>query len=99
MLVHAMSQEAERMLRVREEVAVNRPLSELLVPAEAESDASGFAAAIAAAASTRDELSHAFVRPWNTYGVRVRARIATCGPPRAALIVLEGTRPPDLQLL
>src|SRR5690348_16115840 len=51
MLVHAMSKQAEKLLEVREELAVNRPLSELLVPAEAESDASGFAATIAAAAS------------------------------------------------
>ena len=29
------------------------------------------------------------VRPWNTFGVRMRARIAPCGPPRAALLVLE----------
>ena len=32
---------------------------------------------------------HAFVRPWNTFGVRLRARIAPCGPPRAALVVLD----------
>ena len=29
------------------------------------------------------------VRPWNTFGVRMRAKIAPCGPPRAALVVLE----------
>ena len=29
------------------------------------------------------------VRPWNTFGVRMRARIAPCGPPRAALVILE----------
>ncbi len=99
MLVQAMSKEAETLLKVREDLAVNRPLAGLLVPAEAESSASGFAAAIAEAASSRDDPSYAFVRPWNTYGVRVRARIATCGPPRAALIVLEGTQAPKLTLV
>jgi hypothetical protein len=34
------------------------------------------------------------VRPWNTFGVRMRAKIAMCGPPRAALIVLDDDRPP-----
>jgi hypothetical protein len=29
------------------------------------------------------------VRPANTFGIRLTARIATCGPPRAALVVLE----------
>src|SRR2546423_11656779 len=57
MLVHAMSHEAEVLLKVREDLAVNRPLAELLVPADAEGAASGFAAAIAEAASTRDEPS------------------------------------------
>ena len=41
--------------------------------------------------------ARAFVRPWNTFGVRMRARIATCGPPRAALIVLETGRGPSLR--
>jgi hypothetical protein len=36
---------------------------------------------------------HAFVRPANTFGVRVRARITACGPPRAALIVLDRRAP------
>jgi hypothetical protein len=99
MLVQAMSHEAEVLLHVREDVAVNRPLAELLVPADAEGAASGFASAIAEVASTRDDSSYAFVRPWNTYGVRVRARISTCGPPRAALIVLEGSHSPKLRLV
>lgn len=99
MRVQAMSHEAEILLKVREELAVNRPLAELLVPAEAESSASGFAGAIAEAASSSDDPAYAYVRPWNTYGVRIRARIATCGPPRAALIVLEGAQAPKLRLV
>jgi hypothetical protein len=99
LMVQAMSQEAEVLLKVREDLAVNRPLAELLVPADAEGEASGFAARIAEAASAQDGPAYAFVRPWNTYGVRVRARIATCGPPRAALIVLEATQAPKLRLV
>ena len=53
---------------------------------------------IAMAADGQDpETSRSFVRPWNTFGVRMRARIATCGPPRAALVVLENARPPALR--
>jgi hypothetical protein len=45
------------------------------------------------AAVESDEPVDTFVRPWNTFGVRMRATIAPCGPPRAALVVLGGDRP------
>jgi hypothetical protein len=94
MRVHGLSQQAEQLLGLREDVAVNRPLTELLVPADAESTSgSALSAAVADAVSSGIEPLHAFVRPANTFGVRVRARIVACGPPRAALIVLEGNRP------
>jgi hypothetical protein len=96
LLVQAMSAQAETFLAVTEEEAINKPVAELLVPADAEAEGrSSFAGAIAQAADGRDpEPTRRFVRPWNTFGVRTRARIATCGPPRAALLVLEsGTRP------
>lgn len=90
--VHALSQRAEALLGVREDMIVNQPLSELLVPADVEDSVrDGVAAAVADAVGSSDRPSYAFVRPWNTYGVRVRARIVACGPPRAALIVLEGS--------
>jgi nucleotide-binding universal stress UspA family protein len=74
---------------VSEEEAVNRPVAELLVPADAEAQGqAGFAAAIAEAARGAEDPASVFVRPWNTFGVRMRARIASCGPPRAALVVL-----------
>jgi hypothetical protein len=100
LLVQAMSREAQSLLGVTEELAVNRPVAELLVPADAESQGqTGFAAAIAQAADgDYAESTHRFVRPWNTFGVRLRARISTCGPPRAALIVMEqGGRPRPLR--
>jgi hypothetical protein len=96
LLVQAMSEQAQTFLGLTEELAVNKPVGELLVPADAEAGGStGFAAAIAQAAGGEDpDTARSFVRPWNTFGVRVRARIATCGPPRAALVVLEEGRTP-----
>ena len=99
LLVQAMSREAQGLLGVTEELAINRPVVELLVPADAEAQGRGsFAGVIAQAAEGEDaEPARAYVRPWNTFGVRMRAKIATCGPPRAALIVLENGRPPALR--
>lgn len=90
LLVQAMSWRAEQLLGITEDGAVNRPVVQLLVPADAEAGRPApFAAALAEAAAGDDQLGSAFVRPWNTFGVRLRARIASCGPPRAALVVLE----------
>jgi hypothetical protein len=99
LLVQAMSSRAQSFLAQTEEVAINRPVGELLVPADAEGQGhSGFASAIADAAVGRgDETTHKTVRPWNTFGVRMQARIATCGPPRAALVVLEDSGPRALR--
>jgi hypothetical protein len=98
LLVQAMSAQAENLLKIPENLAVNRPLAELIVPADAESGPrGGFAEAIADAVGKGDQPSYQFVRPWNTFGVRVRARIVACGPPRAALIVLEAPRRGNLR--
>jgi PAS domain-containing protein len=99
LLVQAMSREAQSLLGVTEEAAIDKPVAELLVPADTEAQGrTGFAASIALAAEGNDvDISRSFVRPWNTFGVRLRARIATCGPPRAALVVLENGRPPALR--
>ncbi len=95
--VQAMSERAETLLDVVEEYAVNQPVLDFLVPADAEAGkSSSLALAIAAAAGGSDEPVNVFLRPWNTFGVRLRARIAPCGPPRAALLVLEN-RPRDLR--
>jgi PAS domain-containing protein len=98
LLVQAMSREAQSLLGVNEELAIDKPVSELLVPADTEAGRAGFAASIAMAADGQDpDTARSFVRPWNTFGVRLRAKIATCGPPRAALVVLENGRPPALR--
>ena len=96
LLVQALSRDAQRLLAVTEEDAIDTPVSELLMPADAETASrTGFAAAIADAAQGLEaDVTRSFVRPWNTFGVRMRAKIAMCGPPRAALIVLDDDRPP-----
>jgi hypothetical protein len=99
LLVQALSHEAQAFLGMTEEHAINRPVADLLVPADAEAEnRTSFAAAIVQAAAGHDaETTRRYVRPWNTFGVRMRARIATCGPPRAALVVLENGGPPRLR--
>jgi len=90
LMIQGVSRRAEELLAVSEEVAINRPVAELLVAADAEAGGPGsFAGAIVEAVAGGEELVSKFVRPWNTFGVRMRARIGACGPPRAALIVLE----------
>jgi PAS domain-containing protein len=98
--VQAMSRRAETLLGVPEDLAVDRPVGDLLVPADAEAGAPGrFASAVAEAALSSDVRAHVFVRPWNTFGVRMRARVTPCGPPRAALLVLEMRRVANGQTL
>jgi hypothetical protein len=88
--VCAMSGAAERLLATPEIEAVNVPIGDLLVPAEAESNGgAGLAAAIIWAARGDGGVTRTVVRPANTFGVRLNARIAGCGPPRAALLVFE----------
>ncbi|MGA2925313.1 MAG: hypothetical protein ABSG43_04860, partial [Solirubrobacteraceae bacterium] len=90
LLVQALSGTAETLLAVTEDLAINRPVTELLVAADAEGRSqSRFAAAVAQTAGANNPTQHVFVRPWNTFGVRMRVRIAPCGPPRAALLGLE----------
>jgi len=97
LLVQAMSRRAQTLLAVSEEEAVNRPVAELLVSADAEARGNRVATAIADAAQGSGEPVNVFVRPWNTFGVRMRARIAPCGPPRAALLVLQTPQPRTLR--
>lgn len=88
--VQAVSDQAERTLGLSEERAVNRHVTELLIPSDAERDAAAsMAAAITAAAAGADPGLRVPVRPSNTFGIRMFARIAACGPPRAALITLN----------
>ncbi len=92
LLVQGLSRRAERLLGVVEEHAVNRPISELLIAADADvARPSALAEAISDALAKGDDVCFAFARPWNTFGVRLGIRIAPCGPPRAALLVLDAS--------
>ena len=60
------------------------------MPAGAEEqDGASLSVAVAWAARGEGGTRTTVVRPANTFGIRLTARIASCGPPRAALLVLE----------
>jgi hypothetical protein len=88
--VCAMSDAAERLLATPEIDAIHRPITQLVVPADTEASAEAdLAAAIMWSARGDERVTHTVVRPASTFGVRLKARIAGCGPPRAALLVFE----------
>jgi hypothetical protein len=90
--VCAVSKAAEELLAISETDAVNRHVTELLVPADAETQGAENLAVAVTWAARGDESTHkVVVRPANVFGVRMQARIARCGPPRAALLVFEPT--------
>jgi hypothetical protein len=100
--VQGLSRRAESLLRVREDIVVGRPVTELLVAADAEnSGSSGLVNAICAAASGEQpgRQPAVSVRPSNMHGVRMRARVTHCGPPLAALLVLESPDGPQIRLV
>jgi hypothetical protein len=88
--VCAVSRKAEDLLGVPETRAVNRRVSEFLIPAAAEvSPPEDLLTQLVTAATSEEDAHTVVVRPAGEFGVRYRARIGPCGPPRAALIVLE----------
>jgi hypothetical protein len=88
--VCAFSRVAEEVLGVDETAAVNRHLSEFLVPADAESSAAeNLMDLVIHAAGDTSQAAVAVVRPPGEFGVRFRATVGACGPPRAALLVLS----------
>jgi hypothetical protein len=96
-LVQAVSRHGERLLGVSEDQVVNRPVSELLIAADADQcQPAALAEAITESLAGDQEQGQSFARPWNTFGVRIRVKISPCGPPRAALLVLDV--PPSLRL-
>jgi hypothetical protein len=87
--VCAVSRKAEDLLGVPETRAVNRHIGEFLLPAAAEATGpEDLLAQLVTAATSDEDADTVVVRPVGEFGVRYRARIGPCGPPRAALIVL-----------
>jgi hypothetical protein len=87
--VCAVSARAEELLGTDETRAVNRHVADFLVPADANApSAENLLVLLVDAASGTGEPRTAVVRPRQEFGVRFRARIGPCGPPRAALLVL-----------
>jgi hypothetical protein len=88
--VCALSRKAEDLLGVPETRAVNRHISEFLTPAAAEAaSAEDLLTSLVVAATNEEDAHTVVVRPVGEFGVRYRARIGPCGPPKAALIVLS----------
>ncbi len=103
--VQAVSREAERVLGITESDATDQPVAELLIGADAERGTEeSLPSLLGKAALSAEDPQLTFVRPRGTYGVRLRARISACGPPRAALLVFEtgpasAQRPARLRLV
>jgi PAS domain-containing protein len=98
LLVQAVSRRCERLLGVSEEQVIDRSVSELLVAADVDAQRpAALAEAVTDILASEEQDGQAFVRPWNTFGIRIRTRIAPCGPPRAALLVLDVPRALHLQ--
>jgi hypothetical protein len=92
--IGAVSERAEQILQITEHQAVYRQLTEVLVPAQLDrADEHALIRTVSAATTGRDSLHSIFVTLKNTYGIRIRARIGSCAPPRAGLIVLDTLDP------
>jgi hypothetical protein len=85
----AVSSGAEKLLETTETAAVNRHVTELLVPAEPEAPGGSHLATAVTRAVRGEQPGNVFVRPANLFGVRMRVRIVHCGPPQAAMLVFD----------
>lgn len=95
LLVGAVSRGAERYLDVSEGEAVDRPVTELLIGADVEPGGVDLVTTITRAAAGNADCRRAVVRPAATFGVRCGAHVGPCGPPSAAVLVLDGSARPD----
>jgi hypothetical protein len=86
--VQAVSSTAEVYLGITEDLALNRHVTEFLIPADRSAGGTAnLAVALSMAARGEGAASQAVVSRSNTFGERIRARISACGPPPAALVV------------
>lgn len=88
-----LSRKAEDLLLTTESETVNRHITDLLVPADIElAGPEALVSTIVHAARGEGEIQHVVLRPAREFGIRFWARIAPCGPPKAALLVLADGR-------
>lgn len=87
--VCAMSKEAEELLGVLEPEAIDRRITDFLVPADAEGPGPEALVTEIMNAGRGGAPLRTVLRPSGEYGVRMFAHLAACGPPRAALVVLD----------
>lgn len=92
--VCAVSRMAERSLGVGESEAINRHVTELLVPADCEgAGPESLVNLLLHAARGEGEVHKVVLRPTREFGIRFWAKIGPCGPPRAAVVTLsDGSR-------
>ncbi len=89
----AVSDLAERLLEAYEQDINGSHIFDFLVShADDAEGADNFAVAISASAAQAAPIRYAGVRLRRQRGITARLRIATCGPPRAALVVFDECR-------
>jgi PAS domain-containing protein len=85
----AVSRRAEKLLGAAETDVVNRQITEVLVPADAEAaGVESLVSLIVHAARGDGAVRDLVVRPGGEWGIRWFTRVGPCGAPSAALIVL-----------
>lgn len=88
--IHALSKRAEKLLGLNEIDALDKHVTDLLVPADAEAQGPhALSAMLVDAASGAGGVTEVVVRPADEFGVRFAARIGACGPAPGALVVLD----------
>jgi hypothetical protein len=91
--VCGVSRLAEELLMTTETDVVNAHIGDLLVPADVEvAGSDALINQIIHAARGSGQTHHVVLRPAREFGIRFWARISSCGPPKAALIVLADGR-------
>lgn len=85
----ALSKKAEKLLGAAESDIVNRTLTEIVHPADAEaSGVESLVSVVVHAARGDGALHDVVIRPCEEWGIRWFTRVGPCGTPSAALLVL-----------
>jgi nitrogen-specific signal transduction histidine kinase len=94
--LQAVSRRAEHVLMLSEPRVVDRPLEEFLTPIANGRDGSDLAALVEQAVAGARAASRTEVRSVHDARVAFTVRVAACGPPRAAVLVLTPAAPRKL---